>query len=79
MTKLKNLPYHNERLYALVRAVKDAKGKKVTEMCYCLGRSASTVWASVIEQEFLGTGETKESLKKKGWVARPIIVAEVGE
>ena len=71
--RLRNMPHHSERLYALIRA-KDGQ----TEMCYYLQPSVADLWTSVVQQEWLGSGHTVESLRRQGWVARPVRVEEEG-
>lgn len=70
-SKLRKLPYHVERLYALVRAVGDK-----TEMCYLLQPNVKDLYATVVKEEWLGTGHTVQSLRDAGWVAHPVMVYE---
>lgn len=70
---LLKVPYHSERLYALVR---NHEGQ--TEMCYLLSPSVKELYETVIDSEMLGSGHTKESLRAAGWVARPVHVEEYG-
>ena len=42
---------------------------------YVLGESARGVWEAVIESEWMGTGVSKEMLKKQGWYAKKIGVS----
>jgi hypothetical protein len=39
---------------------------------YEIGCSASDVWRKVIENETMGTGYTKEGLKKRGFKAKKV-------
>jgi hypothetical protein len=71
--RLRKMPYHCERLWALVRARGDR-----TEMCYRLGRSAAEVYMSICEEESLGTGWTPERLRDEGWTAVRVHVEELG-
>lgn len=71
----KDTPYHTEWLYALIQPVV-SHGVKGTSMCYVLGRTAQEVWQKVIEEEALGSGHTRETLKAAGWRARRIYVEE---
>lgn len=69
--KLRKVPHHSERLFALIR---ERDGK--TEMCYTLARNAKEVWDTVMLLEMHGSAYTKESLREAGWVARPVLVEE---
>ena len=70
---LLKVPYHSERLYALIR---NYNGE--TQMCYLLSPSVKELYESVIDSEMRGSGHTKESLRAAGWVARPVFVEERG-
>jgi len=42
---------------------------------YCIGTSAKDVWDRVIEGEVMGTGATKEALRKQGYRAKKVAIA----
>ena len=39
---------------------------------YCIGHSAQEVWQEVIGRQLMGTGITKETLRKRGWRAKQV-------
>jgi hypothetical protein len=71
VAKLRNAPYHEECLFALVRPV-IKNGHASTVMCYTLGKTKGELWQSIIDADVLGSGQTKEALRKRGW--RPVAV-----
>ena len=50
---------------------------KDKEVCYTIGTSAGDVWRRVIEDEIMGTGITKQILRKQGWRARKVVIGRV--
>ncbi len=68
----KELPYHSERLYALIRG----DGAGGTQMFYTMSNTQLDLWASV--SDLLGTGHNKESLMAMGWRPRMVFVQEEG-
>lgn len=53
-----------------------AKGDGI---CYMLGESVPELWDVVLETEILGTGQTKQSLRKEGWQPRAVYVMDASE
>lgn len=53
-----------EPLYVLTRL---CKGQ--AEIIYRLGRNEKEIWFTVIDEELMGTGYTREQLHKDGWRA----------
>lgn len=41
---------------------------------YCFGKSAKGVWDEVVASELMGTGITKDDLKKKGYRAKKVAI-----
>jgi hypothetical protein len=73
----KDAPYHTERLWALIREVRDDLARtRTTEMMYLLAPTRKELWESVVGLEFYGTNQTKASLQEAGWVAREVFVEE---
>ena len=52
---------------------------KANSVIYCVGSSAKDVWQQVIEQEFMGTGVTREMLRQQGYRAKKIALCEEEE
>jgi hypothetical protein len=61
---------HRCILYALIR---DIPGN-APNMCFMTGLTAKQVWDWVIDEEWLGTGHTKETLVAEGWRAKRVTV-----
>jgi hypothetical protein len=74
----KDVPYHTERLWALIQVHHDRKPKE-TVMMYLLAPTRRALWDAVVDNEFYGTGHTKVSLQELGWVAREVFVEEVAK
>lgn len=45
-----------------------------TEVIYLASGSPSQVWEAVVESEMMGTGVTKEILKKRGFRAKKVAI-----
>lgn len=45
-------------------------------MIYCMGASARDVWNKVMDDEVMGTGVTKEDLKRQGYRAVQVALVE---
>ncbi len=54
-------------LFALLRLV-DGK----VDLCFRIDKNPRALWEAIIEEEFLGTGQTREMLRKLGWRAKKI-------
>lgn len=65
---------HSEVLYALRR---QGRGPVPSEMAYLLSRSVRQLWRRIIEEEFLGSAQTVESLRRQGWRAVKVHVQEI--
>lgn len=56
-------------LYALVQKTPEGPC-----LCYLMSSNRAELWKQVVEEEWLGTGHTKESLRKAGWRAKLVTV-----
>lgn len=66
--RLKNMPYHSERLWTLIR---EYRGQ--TEMLYLL----STNRVDLYEKASVYLGSSVEEIRESGWVARQVMVTEL--
>lgn len=73
----KDVPYHTESLWALIRAVPSKDSGLKTDMMYLFAPTRHQLWTNVVESEFFGSGHTKKSLQELGFVAREVVVEEV--
>lgn len=65
---------HAETLYALVRS-----RKGVVAMIYRLAPTAAALWFAIVNEGFMGPGQTKQTLQSQGWRPRKVTVRTVAK
>lgn len=53
---------------------KVGSGNTKQNICYRVAPTASELWDAILEEEFLGSGQTKSGLQKLGWQAKPVML-----